>query len=258
MEGFLRMLTGLGVFVCAGLAVAGTAAQDLALDRILKANEDALGGAEAIARVQTLKMTARIIGGGGGAESLLITWTKRPNFVRSESAIQGKRVIAGFDGTTAWIIHSATGSPVTEILDAQTTSGLADANMDTAIGSLASLKAAGAAVELLGQEDFGGSPVYRLEITRKSGMVAVYLIDAATYLPVKTITKGYRQGLETEVEAFPGDYKKAGNILFSHSIEQRIGGRVIGRVTYEKIEINEPMDDSIFKMPGTAAPAVKK
>jgi outer membrane lipoprotein-sorting protein len=252
------MLTRFGVFVCAGLFIAGTAAQDLTLDRILKANEDAVGGAEAIARVQTLKMTARIIGAGGRAESLLITWAKRPNFVRSESEIQGKRVIAGFDGKTAWIIRSAAESSVAEIMDAQTASGLADANIDTAIGSFASLKAAGAAVDLLGQEDFGGSPVYRLQVTRKSGMVSVYLIDAATYLPVKTITKGFRQGLETEVEAFLGDYEKAGNIMFAHSIEQRIGGRVIGRVTYDKIEINVPLDDSIFKMPGTAAPAVKK
>ena len=246
----------LGVLVCAGLA--GALAQDITLDRILKANEDALGGAEAIARVQTLKMTARIIGAGGRVGAPMITWTKRPNFVRSESEIQGGRVIAGFDGTTAWIINSPTGSSAPEIMDAQTDSGLADANIDTAIGSLASLKAAGAAVELLGKEDFGGSSVYRLQVTRKSGMVALYLVDAATYLPVKTITKGFRQGLETEVEAFPGDYKKAGNILFARSLEQRIGGRTIGRLTYEKIEINEPMDDSLFKMPGTAAPAVKK
>lgn len=252
------MLTRLGVFVCAGLAVTGTLAQDLTLDQILKANEDALGGAEAIASVQTLKTTARITATGGRAGSLLITWTKRPNFVRSESDIQGRRVIAGFDGKTAWIIKSAAELSATEIMDAQTASGLADANIDTAIGSLASLKAAGADVELLGKEDFGGSPVYRLQVTRKSGMVTVYLIDAATYLPVKTITRGFWQGLETEVEAFPGDYKKAGNILFAHSIEQRIGGRAIGHVTYEKIEIDVPMDDDIFKRPGTAAPAVKK
>jgi outer membrane lipoprotein-sorting protein len=256
--GFFRMLTKLGLFACAGLAVAGALAQDLTLDRIIKANENALGGAETIASVQTLKTTARITAARGGAGSLLITWTKRPNFARSESDVQGRRVIAGFDGKTAWIIKSAAESSAAEILDARTAAGLADANIDTAIGSLAGIKAAGAAVELLGQEDFGGLPVYRLQVTRKSDMVAVYLIDAATYLPVKTITKGFRQGLETEVEAFLGDYRKRGNILFAHSIEQRVGGQVIGRVTYEKIEINEPMDDGIFKMPGSAAPAVKK
>ena len=53
----------LGASVCAGLAIASGASQDLTLDQILKANEDALGGAEAIAGVQTLKMTARISGG---------------------------------------------------------------------------------------------------------------------------------------------------------------------------------------------------
>ena len=79
----------LGVFVCAGLATAGGVPQELTLDQILRANEDALGGAEAIAHVQTLKMTARVTGASGGVGSALITWAKRPNFVRSESEIQG-------------------------------------------------------------------------------------------------------------------------------------------------------------------------
>jgi len=248
----------LGASVCAGLAIASGASQDLTLDQILKANEDALGGAEAIARVQTLKMTARVTGASGGAASVLITWAKRPNLVRSESEIQGKLVISGFDGTTAWTIDSPTGSPATRILDAQTASVLADANIDTAVGSLASLKAAGAEVELLGKEDFAGSPVYKLEITRKSGLAAFYLVDAATYLPVKTVTRGFWRGLETEVEAYPGGYRRVGDILFAHSIEQRIGGQAIGRMTYEKIEINIPMDDGIFRMPGKPPPAVKK
>ena len=248
----------LGVFVCAGLATAGGVPQELTLDQILRANEDALGGAEAIAHVQTLKMTARVTGASGGAGSVLITWAKRPNFVRSESEIQGKRVIEGFDGTTAWTLDSPAGSPATRILDAQTALSLADVNIDTAIGSLASLRAAGADVELLGKEDFAGSPVYRIEITRKTGLAAVYLIDAATYLPVKTVMRGFWRGLETEVEAFPDDYRRAGNILFAHSIEQRVGGQAIGRVTYEKIEIDTPMDDGIFKMPGKPPPAVKK
>jgi outer membrane lipoprotein-sorting protein len=254
----MRMSIWLGLSGCAGLAIAAGVSQDLALDRILKANEDALGGAEAISRVHTLRMTARVTGASGSASSVLVTWIKRPNLVRTESAIRGERVISGFDGTTAWTYDPLAASPASKIPDAQDALSLADANMDTAIGSLAGLKAAGADVALLGKEEFAGSPVYRLEITRKSGLAAIYLIDAATYLPVKTITKGYWRGLKTEVEAFAGDYGRVGDILFAHSIEQRIGGRVIGRVTYEKIEINVPMDDGIFKQPDRPAPPAKK
>jgi len=254
----IRTLMRVCVFACTGFATAGGTSQDLSLDRILKANEDALGGAEAIARVQTLKMTARVFGATGSVSSVLIMSIKRPNLVRSESEIQGKLVSAGFDGAAAWTTASPAGSPAAGIPDAQSPESLADINIDTAVGSLASLRAAGADVELIGKEDFARSPVYRIEITRKSGLSAVYLIDATTYLPVKTIMKGFWRGLETEIEAFPGDYRRVGDIQFPYSIEQRIGGQAIGRVTYEKIEINTPMDDDIFKMPRKPPPAAKK
>jgi outer membrane lipoprotein-sorting protein len=248
----------LSVLICAGLAGSNAVAQELTLDQILAKNEDALGGAAAISKVQTLKMTASMIEPNGQGQARLTSWNKRPHFVRSESELNGKRTIAGYDGATAWIVDPSRGSPAPRKLDVMAASDLADSSIDTAIGSLASFKAAGYAVELLGKDDFAGTAVYRIQVTRKNGMEAVYLIDAASYLPVKTITIGFRQGLETEIEGFPGDYKKVGDILFAHSIQQRIGGRPIGKLIYEKIEINTSMDDSMFKMPGPEPPAVKK
>lgn len=37
--------------------------------------------------------------------------------------------------------------------------------------------------------------------------------------------------------------------MFAHSIAQQAGGRSLGQMSIEKIEIDTPMDDSIFKMP---------
>jgi hypothetical protein len=248
----------LGVIIFVGIAIDAAPLQDLTLDQVLKKNEDALGGAEAISQVQTLKTIARIIGASGQMEAPMTTWSKRPNLVRSESEIQGRRVIAGYDGSTAWMINPLSGSSAPEKVDAYAASNLADASIETAIGSLASFKAAGHTVELLGREDFGSTPVYKIQVTRKNGMVASYLVDATTFLPLKTITKVTQPGQQIEVEAFLGNYKKAGDIMFAYSIEQRVGGRTVGQVIYEKIEINVPMDDSIFKMPGTEPPGVKK
>jgi len=56
-------------------------------------------------------------------------------------------------------------------------------------------------------------------------------------------------GQEMEVESFPSNFKKVGNILMPYSLEQRVGGRPMVQMTMEKIEINVPIEDSIFAMP---------
>jgi len=51
------------------------------------------------------------------------------------------------------------------------------------------------------------------------------------------------------MEGMPGNYKKVGGILFAPSLEQRIGDNTVGKTIFEAIEVNAPMDDSLFKMP---------
>jgi len=240
-----------GPLVLVALAIAAAAAQDLTLDEILKKNEDALGGAEAIAKVQTLKLITRIVMDGGKREASMIIRTKRPNLVRTDMMLQDKNIITAYDGTIAWMINPATGSSDPQKLDEQTAATISSSNMDTSIGSLAGFRAAGDTVESLGKADFAGSPVYRIMVTYKTGMVATYFLDATTFLPVKTIASFPRVAEDTEVEGYPADYERIAGILFAHTIDQRVGGSSIGKMIYEKIEVNEPMDDSLFKLPET-------
>jgi hypothetical protein len=246
-----------GAVLFAGLIIIAAAAQDLTLDQILKKSEDALGGSDSISKVQTLKMAAKMVMGGGQMEMLMTVSTKRPHFVRVESVVQGKTIVAAYDGTTAWTINPLAGSSDPQKMDEKTAATLATSDIDEALGSLARLKAAGHTVELMGKEDAEGSPAYKIKITRKNGMTATHFLDAETFLPIKSINKVSQMGQEMEVEAYPGNYKKIGGILFPHSIEQKIGGRTFGQMIVEKIEINEPMDDTIFKMPAVEKPADK-
>jgi outer membrane lipoprotein-sorting protein len=233
-------------------------AQDLTLDEILKKNEDVLGGAEVINKVQTLKMTIRMVVGGGQMEFPMTLISKRPNLVRSESTIQGKSIISAYDGTTAWMINPLTGSSDPQKLDEKMAANLGSSDMDSSIGSLAALKAAGHTVELLGKEDVEGSPAYKIKLTRKSGLITTYFLDAGTFLPIKAITKVSQMGQEMEVEGFPSNYRKVGGIMFAHSMDGKVGGQSMMQMNFEKIEINVPIDDSIFKMPAAEKPAEKK
>jgi outer membrane lipoprotein-sorting protein len=247
------------ILMCAVFTASAAPAQDLTLDEILKKNEDAIGGAEAINKVQTLKLTVRVTMMGGQMDSSMIVQTKRPNLVRTDMAIMGYNATAAFDGTVAWMINSASGSSAPQKMDEKMMpGGMQSSNTDAVIGALSSLKAAGNTAELLGKENVGSVSAYKIKVTYKNGMSAHYYLDPGTFLPIKTLTRVSSMGQDVEVEGYPSDFKKVDGILFPHSLEQRMGGNAIGQVTYEKIEINVPMDDSIFRMPGTETPAVKK
>ena len=234
------------IAVVALMSVAALA-QDLTLDQVLKKAEDAIGGAEAISKVQTLKMTAKMT--VSGQEMLMTVSTKRPSCVRTEMTIQGQSVVSAYDGTTGWMINPLTGSSEPQKMDDKTTASLSTSDMNNSLGSLSGLKAAGHTVELLGKEDVDGSPAYKVKVTLKSGPIMTYFLDTGTFLPIKIVSKISQMGQDVEVEGFPSNYKKVGGIMFAHSIAQKVGGRSLGQMDIEKIEIDTPMDDSIFKMP---------
>jgi hypothetical protein len=129
--------------------------------------------------------------------------------------------------------------------------------MESSIGALVGIKAAGNTLELLGKEDVNGSPAYKLKVTLKGGMNSIYFLDAGTFLPVKIIAKVSMMGQEVEGETYPGNYKKVDGTLLAHSMEAYVNGQTM-RMDCDKIEINVPMDNSIFKMPGTETPVIKK
>lgn len=249
-----------GVLFCINIAVAVGLAQEFTLDEIIKKNEAALGGAEAIAKIQTLKLTARMTTEmmGGQMDGTMVVQAKRPNLVRTEMNIMGNSAIAVSDGTSAWMINSLSGSSEPQKVDEKTSAGMLSSSVDSSIGALAGFKAAGHKVEWAGKEEIGGVTAYKIKVSFLSGMVTTYFLDAKTFLPFKWISRLSMMGQDMEVETYPSDFRKVGDILFAHALEQRLNGNTIGHVTYEKIELNTPMEDSLFKMPGKEIPPVKK
>jgi outer membrane lipoprotein-sorting protein len=238
-------------------------AQDLTLDQILKKNEDAIGGAEAISKVQTLRMAARITMGDGQLIMTTTTSIKRPNLIRFDTSTMGQSVVSAYDGTTGWMIDPLAGSSAPRKLDEATVSKFTGTSLEGSIGALIGLlsgiKAAGNTVELLGKEDVKGSPAYKLRVTFKVGTTSTYFVDATSFLLVKIISRMAIMGQDVESEGYPSHYKKVGDILFAHSVESISSGGSTGSTTYDKIEINVPMEDRIFKVPGTEAdPAIRK
>jgi hypothetical protein len=121
-------------------------------------------------------------------------------------------------------------------------------------GSLIDSKAKGNLVELAGKEDVDGSPAYKLKVARSSGSIEQVYIDAKTFLPVKSAGARKQQDHDIPYESFPGNFRPVNGTLMPFSLSQKMNGRSMMELTVEKVDVNTPMDDSIFQMPEKSSP----
>jgi outer membrane lipoprotein-sorting protein len=237
-----------GLIICFGTFLA---AQDLSLQEVIKKNGDALGGAEAINGIQTLKITATIsVDAPDEKMSGQISMSsKRPNMYRVENLFAGMQMIMGNDGMNAWLIDPSEGSLRPKKVDDSGPSGASiftSARISDLIGSLSGYALNGSALELLGIETLDGSNAWKVKVTPPTGVPMTYYLDAATFLPFKR-TMGRRS------EILFSDYREVGGVMFAHKIDVK----TIIHVELVKIEINVPMDNTLFIMPNEDASPVK-
>lgn len=215
------------------------------VDELIKKNLDAKGGVQKVKAIKSVKITAKII--QQGLEIPLVIQQKRPHMMRADVTFQGKSQSMAYDGESGWKADPFQGSPDPEKIAGD---DLKEAEEQSDIdGPLVDYKEKGHKVELVGKEDMEGTPVYHLKLTLKNGDVRNVYIDAENYLELKVNSKRKTPGGEIEVDQFVGNYKPVNGMLFAFSIETKIKGQTANQIAIEKIEIDPPIDDSVFKMP---------
>ena len=227
------------------------------VDSLIAKYIQALGGMQRIQAIQTLRRAGRY-NGGGGFEAVVVQENKRPNSVREEFQIQGMVGINAYDGREGWKIEPWNGKRDPESLGEEETHGiLDDADFD---GPLVNYQAKGNRVEYQGIEQIEGSDAYKLKVTRANGDVSFFYLDTEYYVPIRIDTQRMIRGAPQESETSLGDYKQVNGVYMPFSSES--GGKGSssadrGKITFDKIEANVPLDDARFKRPGApAAPGV--
>ncbi len=217
------------------------------VDEIIAKSIQARGGADKLKSVQSIKTTATIaMGPGMEAPGTLIQ--KRPNMARLEFTIQGLTAVQAYDSTNAWQIMPFMGKKDPELMSADEAKEMQEtADLD---GPLVDYKSKGNQVELLGKEKLEGTDAYKLKVNLKNGDVQTIYLDADSFLEIKEETKRTVRGTERDVESSIGDYKEVDGIVFPFAIESGVKGSTeTEKLTISKIELNVPVEDSVFKMP---------
>ena len=123
--------------------------------------------------------------------------------------------------------------------------------MDCA-GPMVNYAAKGHKAELTGKETIDGIECFKIKLTTNAGKEINYWIDSKTYLVYQSSQKGGfggGRGADMELVTVFKDYKAVDGIQFAFSSELKGngGGFGGGTMSYEKIEVNKPVDEKSYK-----------
>jgi hypothetical protein len=226
------------------------------VDEVIAKHIEAQGGMAKLKALQSIRMTGKFE--AGGMQAIFTQLYKRPMKTRLDIQIQGMSMVQAYDGHNGWKIVPFTGKKDPEPMtndELKNIRGQADID-----GPLMDYKAKGSTVELIGKEKIDGGDAYHLKVTLKDGSLREMYLDASTFLVSKILVKTTMQGAEVELESNATDYRQVDGVMFPFSIEQHAtsGNGPGQKISFTKVEVNPPVQDSIFRMPGaTPAPAKK-
>jgi outer membrane lipoprotein-sorting protein len=240
------------LLVCLVVAVLPCTAWSQTVDEIIAKNIQAHGGLDKLKSVQTRRMTAKFSAGSFKAD--ILQMNERPAGVRQEFVIQGLAQVTAYDGTTGWRVNPFEGRKDAELLSHDDTKGLeVEADMD---GPLVDYQQKGHKAEYVGHDSVEGTDCYKIKLTLKNGDIRYYYLDTDSYLELKLETQNTVRGTLQEGETYYGDYEQVQGIYYPFAIEQgQKGDSSRVKIDVDKIEINVPLDDSLFAVPAAKSAA---
>jgi outer membrane lipoprotein-sorting protein len=233
--------TVVAVCVLAGV----TAASAQTVEAIVANNIAARGGLDKIKAVQSIKETSQLT--AQGMQAAVTITAKRPNMMRQDVSVMGMSMVRSFDGTTAWMLQSggqpgaAPPGPIV-IPEPEAASIRDQANFD---GPLVDYKAQGTTIDLVGTETLNGKKVYHLKLATKDQHIIHCYIDTQTNLEVRIVNEVQGGSIEQQLS----DYREVEGLKFPFLVRTLQGGNVLAELQINKVELNQPVDDAIFKMP---------
>lgn len=228
-----KILGSLLIFSLALVAQAQTA------EEIVASHVTAIGGADAWRKVNSLKMEGQMKLQGADVSLALTTVHGKGN--RQDISLMGMTGYRIVTPTSGWNFMPFQGQTAVE---AMTTEALTEAQdeMD-AQGKLVDYKEKGTTIELIGKEDVDGTECFKLVVVTRNGVKETVFIEPATYYIIKSVIVSKANGQEMETATTFSNYtKQPEGIVIPLSI-----GLPFGELNITKVEINKPVDESIFQ-----------
>lgn len=219
-------------------------AQAQTADEIVTKYAATMGGLDAMNKVASYKITGTMT--SQGMDLPITTQVLNGKAVRNEVDVMGQSVILVYNNGTGWTINPFNGA--TEATDL-TGPPLNDLKGQAFLATnLADYQNRGHKIELQGQEDVEGVKCFKVKLTPKDeGNITIYYINVADYTLIKSSAHREIQGQDVEAETYYADLKEFSGIKFFMTRIQKMNGEVFSELHVDKIELNVPVDEAIFK-----------
>ena len=202
-------------------------------------------GQNKLLKVKSVLLTGKVM--MTGMESTLVTISKRPDKMRIELEIQDAKIVQAYDGVNAWMINPMTGSEETIDLTGPDADGMIESSdMD---GQLWNYKEKGHQLELDGTEDFEGSDVYVLKLTKKNGSIDHYYLDSENYVVLMVKSIVMMNGSEIETETIFSNFQDVKGVIMPFTYEYKFAGQTGRTIIMEEVKFDQIVDDAIFSKP---------
>lgn len=213
------------------------------IDDIIDQYIEAFGGAEKIISMKSLKTVGTTRAHGQNIPTT--TWSVQNKGMRMEMLIQGKinTTVVTTDG--GWTLFPLQKQKRPVDADQQTAKEGAE-ELDLT-GDLFEYKEKGHKAVLLGKETKDGKENYKIRLTRKSGTIETFLIDANTFLPSQRIIDKTVAGKTVEMIETFGNYKRnSKGYIYASTYHY---APMDYELTYSAYEVNVPVEETFFDKP---------
>ena len=118
-------------------------------------------------------------------------------------------------------------------------------------GPLVNYAAKGYKAELEGKNTINGQEAWKIQITSSTGKTITFLIETKSKLLIQTkqMSEGGGRNNSGPVEIVTdySDYKDVDGVMFPQTINVEGSGMGAGPMTFDKIEVNQPVDEKLYK-----------
>jgi hypothetical protein len=210
------------------------------LDEIIDKNIAAMGGKEKLLALNSVSMEGTLSFNGQNIPVKIIQLNNK-----------GQKITLSINGMvnytiqtkdSGWNYFPIQGQTKPEVMSSAVIKEMSD-GLDIQ-GSFINYEEKGHTVELIGKDNVDGAECFKIRMVTKSGLEETLFIDPLNYYVIKSVEKTKASGQEQEqTQTFRNFKKMDSGYVFPLSLT----GFSPGELEITKIEVNIPIDESIFR-----------
>lgn len=195
-----------------------------------------------LAGVTSIKITGKM--SAMGMEMPMVMYMKNPNKIKVTYSFNGQDMVSVFDGEKGYTVNPMTGSTTPVELTGEQ---LKQVRQNNVFNNQLLDYLKNGQLTLEGTENVNDKPAFKLKAN--VGTNPIYLfIDKSSYMLVKTSTTVDQMGTLMNVDSYMTDYVDINGVVIAKKTSAMANGMEAAVITFDKIEVNIPMEDSFFKM----------